>query len=119
MVKRVFSRQQVLFAKSLRHQQSDAELTLWNHLRNLQLDGIKFRRQHPIGKYIVDFVSLDRKLIIEIDGGQHNLPQEKERDDERTIWLESEGYGVLRFWNNDVLTNMEGVYFTIQDALKR
>ena len=82
------------------------------------MKGVKFRRQHPIGGYIVDFVSLHKKLIIEIDGGQHNEEQIKDKDEQRTRWLEGEGYRVLRFWNNDVLTNIEGVFMLIQEALK-
>lgn len=82
------------------------------------MEGVKFRRQHPIGGYIVDFVSLYKKLIIEIDGGQHNEEQIKDKDEQRTRWLEGEGYRVLRFWNNDVLTNIEGVFMLVQEALK-
>ena len=118
MVKRIIDAQHISFARALRRNQTDAERILWNQLRNLQLDGVKFRRQHPIGNYIVDFVSLDRKLIIELDGGQHNEEQVKEKDEQRTKWLESEGYKVLRFWDNDVLSNTEGVILLIQEALK-
>ncbi len=80
--------------------------------------GNKFRRQHPIGDYIVDFVNLENKLIIEIDGGQHNQEQTREKDAQRTEWLEGEGYRILRFWNNDVLTNIEGVDLLIRKALE-
>jgi very-short-patch-repair endonuclease len=118
MVKRITTRQQIKFARNLRHQQSDAERLLWGKLRGLQLNRVKFRRQHPIGKYVVDFVSLSKKLIIEIDGSQHNEEFVKEKDERRTRWLEEEGYLVLRFWNNDVLTNIEGIFTTIQEALK-
>ncbi|MDO8637157.1 MAG: endonuclease domain-containing protein, partial [Dehalococcoidia bacterium] len=72
MAKRPVSPQKISLARGLRHWQTDAERIMWNRLRNLQMNGSKFRRQHPIGDYIVDFVSLDKKLIIEIDGGQHN-----------------------------------------------
>jgi very-short-patch-repair endonuclease len=118
MVKRIIDAQHISFARALRRNQTDAERILWNQLRNLQLDGVKFRRQHPIGNYIVDFDSLDRKLIIELDGGQHNEEQVKEKDEQRTKWLESEGYKILRFWDNDVLSNTEGVILLIQEALK-
>lgn len=118
MVKREINRKQIKNSRTLRHNQTDAERIIWNRLRNLQLDGIKFRRQHPIGDYIVDFVSLNKKVIIEIDGGQHNEKYIIEKDKGRTHWLESEGYRVLRFWNNDVLSNTEGVFLIIQDALK-
>jgi len=76
------------------------------------LEGLSFRRQHPIGRYIVDFVCLEKHLIIEIDGGQHDI--ERDKDEVRTKWLVSEGYRVLRFWNNEVLTNLEGVLDTIR-----
>lgn len=119
MVKRVKDVQQIGFVRLLRRQQTESELILWNKLRSLQLDGFKFRRQHPIGKYIVDFINLDRKLIIEIDGGHHNEKQIQEKDEQRTKWLEGEGYRVLRLWNNDVLTNIEGVFMSIIEVLKR
>jgi len=118
MVKRITDARHISLARTLRRNQTDAERILWNQLRNLQLDGVKFRRQHPIGNYIVDFVSLDRKLIIELDGGQHNEEQVKEKDAQRTKWFESEGYKVFRFWDNDVLSNTEGVILLIQEALK-
>jgi len=85
---------------------------IWRHLRRNQLEGLSFRRQHPIGRYIVDFVCLEKRLILEIDGGQHDV--EKEKDEIRTNWLISEGYRVLRFWNIDGLTNLEGVLETIR-----
>ena len=81
------------------------------------MDGFRFRRQVPIGKFIVDFACLDAKLIIEIDGGQHNEPSHKQKDAERTGWLESEGYQVLRFWNNEVFENLDGVLQTIRRQL--
>jgi very-short-patch-repair endonuclease len=102
-------------ARQLRQKPTDAELRLWKHLRAKQLDGLRFRRQHPIGTYIVDFFCAEAKLIIEVDGGQHAAPES--RDDIRTAWLESRGYRVLRFWNNDVLTNTEGVLTAIADVL--
>ncbi len=70
---------------------------------------MKFRRQQPIGPYIVDFVSLERKLVVEIDGGQHNEEEMRKRDEERTRWLKERKYRVLRFWNNEALVNTEGV----------
>lgn len=80
---------------------------LWKHLRNRQLNNMKFRRQQPIGNYIVDFVCFENNLIIEVDGGQH--ASNRESDTLRTEWLENQGYRVIRFWNNDVLKNIEGV----------
>ena len=111
------SQEQVGFARDLRQKFTDAEKALWMKLRNRQLEAVKFRRQQPIGSYIVDFVSFERKLIIEIDGGQHNEEMTKERDEERTMRLEERGYRVMRFWNNEVLTNAEGVLERIREAL--
>jgi len=76
------------------------------------MEGVKFRRQAPLGKYIVDFISFERKLILEIDGGQHAL--ERDNDEKREIWLESQGFRILRFWNNEVLQNLEGVLEAIR-----
>jgi len=100
---------QTYFARKLREQLTDAERTLWARLRNRQLQGVRFRRQQPLGSYIVDFICLERKLIVEVDGGQHNEAKGRQEDRERTKWLQANGYRVLRFWNNDVLMNMEGV----------
>jgi len=111
------SQEQVGFARDLRQKFTDAEKALWMKLRNRQVEAVKLRRQQPIGSYIVDFVSFERKLIIEIDGGQHNEEMTKERDEERTMRLEERGYRVMRFWNNEVLTNAEGVLERIREAL--
>ena len=97
------------FARHLRRNESDAERKLWSKLRSRQFENLKFRRQQPIDKYIVDFVSFEKKIIIEVDGSQHMEPRNNEKDKERTKYLEDEGYVVLRFWNNDILTNIEGV----------
>jgi very-short-patch-repair endonuclease len=102
----------VILSRNLRKRQTDAENLLWRHLRRKQVEGCRFRRQQPIGRYIVDFVCLEKRLILEIDGGQHDI--EKDKDQERTNWLVTEGYSVLRFWNNEVLTNLEGVLETIR-----
>jgi len=96
---------------------TDAERKLWNTLRNRQFGEYKFRRQVPIGPYVVDFVCFEEKLIIEVDGGQH--AEEFERDAARTEWLEAEGYRVVRFWNNDVLGNTDGVIRAIEAALHK
>lgn len=85
---------------------------LWQHLRSRQLEGLKFRRQQPIDNYIVDFVCLEKRIIIEVDGGQHAV--EKEKDIERDNYLERNGFRVLRFWNNDVLTNIDGTLEVIR-----
>ena len=87
---------------------TDAERVLRSHLRAKRLNNLKFRRQQPIGNFIVDFICFEKKLIIEVDGGQH---MENEKADlERTQWLNEKGYRVIRFWNNDVLQNFSGVF---------
>jgi len=101
-------------ARRLRRDQTDAEKRLWSHLRDRQLEGRKFRRQVPIGRYVVDFLCTEARLVIELDGGQHTV----ERDAERTRLIESYGYFVIRFWNNDVTTNTEGVLQSIVEALR-
>ncbi len=88
-------------ARALRNQPTIAEQHLWQHLRGKQINGVKFRRQQTIGGYIVDFISMEKKLIIELDGGQH--AEQADYDAARTAYLESAGYRVLRFWNNQVL----------------
>ena len=92
------------FARSLRRESTDAERLLWFHLRDRRL-GVKFRRQHPIGPYIVDFLSLEAALVIELDGSQH----QPHRDADRTRFLERRGHRVLRFWNHDLLVRTETV----------
>jgi very-short-patch-repair endonuclease len=93
-------------ARRLRHQQTDAERTLWFRLRDRRLDGLKFRRQAAINQHVVDFC-VDARVIIELDGGQHAVrPAE---DLNRTKILEAMGYLVVRFWNNDVMQNIDGV----------
>jgi very-short-patch-repair endonuclease len=104
-------------ARHLRLNETDAERNLWSRLRNKQIEGAKFRRQQFMGPYIVDFVSLEKKLVIEIDGGQHNKDESRETDEKRTEWLKEIGYEVLRFWDNEVLTNIEGVLEKIKEAL--
>jgi very-short-patch-repair endonuclease len=105
-------------ARELRRCQTDAEALLWARLRDRQLAGVKFRRQQPLGRYIVDFVSLEKRIVVEVDGSQHSEDKREERDNERTAWLQDEGYRVLRFWNNDVLQNTEGVLERIMDELR-
>ena len=107
----------VTLARNLRRKQTDAERKMWRVLRGRQFENSKFRRQEPIGQYIVDFVSLERQLIIEIDGGQHNQQPEIKKDEIRTKWLGKKGFKVIRFWNNDVLLNIEGVAIRILEAI--
>jgi very-short-patch-repair endonuclease len=101
-------------AKSLRKRPTDAEKLLWWHLRSKQIDGLKFRRQEPIGQYIADFVCFEKRLIIELDGGQHAIEQKKDR--KREDWFTKEGFQTLRFWNCDFLKNIEGVIEVIRRA---
>jgi len=103
-------------AKALRRNQTDAERVLWFQLRGRRLDGLKFKRQVPIDKYIVDFCCSEARLIIELDGGQHATRISE--DENRTRILEAMGYLVLRFWNNDVLQNTEGVLEEILNTLQ-
>ena len=108
------SEKTVRIARTVRVNQTDSETALWNRIRNRQIDGHKFVRQVPILGYICDFVCRERRLIIEVDGGQHN---ESAADAIRDRRLMDEGYRVLRFWNNDVLGNTEGVLMTIEAEL--
>jgi very-short-patch-repair endonuclease len=96
-------------ARSLRRASTDAERKLWAHLRSRQLKGAKFRRQHPIGPYIADFACVEAKLIIELDGGGHDRDEQLHADEVRSAYLESCGYRVVRFWNNEVMENIDGV----------
>lgn len=98
---------QLEFARKLRQEQTDAENLLWSHLRAYRLGGLQFRRQQPIGPYVVDFFCPEMKLVVELDGGQH---QERiSYDQERDAWHQVEGYTVLRYWNNEVIGNLAGV----------
>jgi very-short-patch-repair endonuclease len=99
----------------LRNESTDPEILLWNYLRLRRLNRVRFRRQHAIGRYVVDFCAPDEKLIIELDGSQHI--QQVARDSARTKYLEAQGYRVLRFWNDQVLKDINGVVSAIQDAL--
>ena len=102
-------------AKALRRNQTDAEQRLWYHLRAHRFMGLKFKRQKPIGRYIVDFVCMEKQLIIELDGGQHS--EQVAYDQQRDTWLHGQGYTVLRFWNNEVMQQLEGVLEQIHLAL--
>ena len=103
-------------ARRLRRQQTDAERELWSRLRGREVGGAKFRRQHAIGRYIVDFCCPERQLVVELDGGQH-LVQEKS-DLRRTAFLLRRGYRMLRFWDNDVLLNADVVMEEIARAVE-
>jgi len=102
------------FAKHLRHHMTESETRLWQHLRAHRLNGEKFRRQQPMGFYVVDFVHFGARLIVEADGGQHN---DAPRDESRDAWLRAQGFKVLRFWNNEIMNNLEGVLETIMASV--
>lgn len=104
-------------ARKLRQQQTDSENILWQKLRNRQLNGFKFRRQFILEPYIVDFICLDAKLIIEIDGSQHL--EQQDYDSQRTLFLNSLGYTVNRYWNNDVINNTEAILEDILNSIKQ
>lgn len=110
-----YSRETLANAQRLRRTMTDAERKLWSALRNRQLAGAKFRSQQPIGPFIVDFACHEHRLVIEADGGQH---AENAADGARTAFLQSKGYRVLRFWNNDILTNLHGVAEVIATELR-
>ena len=105
----------VQVARRLRRSQTDAERRLWNQLRDRQLRGAKFRRQVPIDRYVVDFCCIERKLVVELDGGQH--AERAEEDAQRTAFLERCGYRVTRFWNPEVLQQIDTVLTAIDDAI--
>ena len=103
-------------ARALRHNQTDAEIAFWNQVKDRRFHGLKFKRQHPVGIYFADFVCLEHHLIVEIDGGQHN---DNPQDEVRTKYLNNSGFKVIRFWNNDILSNIEGVTHSLTLALSR
>ena len=105
-------------ARRLRRDVTDAERVLWQRLRAIKPNGSHFRRQATIGPYFADFACHEKRLVIELDGGQHNTSQGVEADEKRTAFLQSRGYRVLRFWNNDVLGNIDGVMKAISEALE-
>ena len=104
-----------LRSRELRNNATEAERKLWSHLSARKLRGIRFNRQFPVGQFICDFVSREKRLVIEIDGGQHAM--NTEYDDRRTRFLNAQGYVVLRFWNNEVIDNLNGVLTRIGEAL--
>ena len=103
-------------ARELRRNPTEAERRLWKHLRLRQIGGYKFRRQQSIGPYIVDFVCLGKRVVVEVDGGQHS--EQIAYDTERSAWLEAQGFRVLRFWNHEVLKEIEVVKEVIAEALE-
>jgi very-short-patch-repair endonuclease len=103
-------------ARKLRKNLTDVENKLWSQLRGRQLSGVKFRRQHPVGPFIVDFCCVERGLVVELDGSQH--AERNAADERRTRLIERSGYRVLRFWDNEVLSNLYGVSERISEALE-
>ena len=104
-------------ARTLRRTMTDAEQLLWHCLRRKQLGGFRFRRQHPFERFVLDFYCCEVKLAIELDGGQHNEPEAQVRDKVRSELLACNGIEVVRFWNNEVFANIEGVLQRIHDEL--
>jgi very-short-patch-repair endonuclease len=104
------------FAKRLRRDQTDAESVFWYNVRSRRLAGFKFKRRYPVAPYIVDFVCIESKLIVKLDGGQHAI--QWSYDEKRTEFLETRGYRVLRFWNDEILKNRDGVLETVLRALR-
>ena len=104
-------------AKRLREATTGAEDLLWRRLRRFPMSGTHFRRQVPIGPYVADFACMAVHLIVEVDGSQHGRDDIRKRDERRTRWFEAEGYRVLRFWNNDLTMNMDGVLQAIYTAI--
>ena len=105
-------------SRELRKNMTPQERKLWSIIRNRQFFGYRFRRQFPIGNYIVDFINREKNIIIEIDGGQHNQLQDIEYDKHRTAYLNSLGYQVVRFWNNDIDNNIIGVYERLKEVFE-
>jgi very-short-patch-repair endonuclease len=116
MPRDLVSRPDIERARGLRNRMTDAELRLWLRLRCEQLDGFRFRRQFPIGPYIVDFVCFKARLIVEVDGGQHATNEAQ--DARRTEWLASQGFRVLRFWNTGVLGETDAVVQQVANAIR-
>ena len=110
-----FKPRQTLLAQKLRNEATSAERLLWRYLSKRQLGGYKFSRQMPVGPFICDFMCRKARLIVEVDGGQHDAREPLDR--KRTEYLEAEGYAVIRFWNNEVTGNTEGVLLAILDKL--
>jgi adenine-specific DNA-methyltransferase len=103
--------------KNLRKNSTPQERIFWSRVRAKRFTGLKFKRQYPLGKYIVDFICLGKKLIIELDGSQHKEENQERYDKKRTEFLEKLGFKILRFWNNEINDNLEGVFIKIENLL--
>lgn len=106
-----------ILAKNLRKNATIQERRLWNLLKNRQFYNLKFKRQQPVGEYIVDFICKEAKIIIEVDGGQHNTNDNIRRDKERTDYLEGLGYKVIRFWNNEIYEDIDGILSKLKEEI--
>ena len=104
-------------SRAMRTEMSDCERRLWWRLRNRQLAGCKFRRQHPVGPFIADFACIEARLIIEVDGETHGNDEQESRDAQRAAWLERHGWRVLRFWSTDVAAELDWVVERIWEAI--
>ena len=102
-------------ARNLRNNMTEQERKLWSVIRNRQFFGYRFLRQYCIGNYIVDFVCREKQIILEVDGGQHNQQYDIDYDNNRTAYLNLKGYSVIRFWNNEIDNNIEGVYLKLKE----
>ncbi len=110
-------RKNINLARALRKKQTPQEIIIWSRLRNRQFHNLKFRRQYTIGKYIVDFICLDKKVIIELDGWQHKEEFSGDKEKKRTKFLQEQGYTVVRFWNNEINNNIDAVFFKLEEVL--
>jgi len=119
MSRRIADPRQLGFARTMRRNMTEAEFRLWLRLRARAVEGLKFRRQVPIGPFIVDFFCAERRLVVEIDGSQHFAEAAIAADARRTAWLEARGFRVLRLTNPDVMNNVEAVYWAIADAAEQ
>lgn len=106
-----------ILARNLRKNATIQERRLWNLLKNRQFCNLKFKRQQPVGEYIVDFICKEAKIIIEVDGGQHNTNDNIRRDKERTDYLEGLGYKVIRFWNNEIHEDIDGILSKLKEEI--
>jgi adenine-specific DNA-methyltransferase len=107
------------FARKLRRDQTDVERKLWYALRDRRFHDFNFRRQQPIGPYVVDFICFRKNLVIELDGSQHGEDDARRKDERRTAYLNGRGYRVIRFWNHEINQNLDGVFDTIERELTR
>lgn len=104
-------------SRKLRKNSTPQEIMLWSRLKNRGFKNLKFRRQHPLGKYIVDFICLEKKLIVELDGWQHKQEDQKRYDLKRTMYLRKQKFKIVRFWNNEVNNDLDSVFLKIEEML--